>query len=112
MKEKFHQMNYLNFIGCFLTGTAAEVTPVSQIAKNNYKVCDTIIDLSKSYEKLVRKKKLLNLFCLQILRDLYLFLNIHNQYIKLEMQKTIKNYANCLSIIILKINNFISSFSS
>ena len=45
-----------NFTGCFLTGTAAEVTPVSQI--NNYKftVCDVIKDLSESYQQLVRKK--------------------------------------------------------
>jgi branched-chain amino acid aminotransferase len=46
-----------NFVGCFLTGTAAEITPVSKIAENNYKVCDLIIDLSSSYGKLVRKKK-------------------------------------------------------
>ena len=45
-----------NFVGCFLTGTAAEVTPVSCIAENKYKVCDTIIDLNESYQKLVRKK--------------------------------------------------------
>ena len=41
----------------FLTGTAAEVTPVSKILENNYKVCNLILDLSASYEKLVRKKK-------------------------------------------------------
>ena len=46
-----------NFVGCFLTGTAAEVTPVSQIAQHNFKVCDTILDLSDSYQKVVRKKK-------------------------------------------------------
>ena len=45
-----------NFIGCFLTGTAAEVTPVSQIDKFNFKVCSTIIDLSESYQSKVRKK--------------------------------------------------------
>ena len=45
-----------DFVGCFLTGTAAEVTPVSQIAKNNFKVCDLITDLNKSYQNLVRKK--------------------------------------------------------
>ena len=42
---------------CFLTGTAAEVTPVSCIAENHFKVCDTIIDLNESYQALVRKKK-------------------------------------------------------
>ena len=46
-----------NFVGCFLTGTAAEVTPVSQIDKFNFKVCDLIIDLSDSYQITVRKKK-------------------------------------------------------
>ena len=46
-----------SFAGCFLTGTAAEVTPVSCIAENQFKVCDTIIDLNESYQTLVRKKK-------------------------------------------------------
>ena len=46
-----------NFTGCFLTGTAAEVTPVSQIANYNFKVCKTIIELSNSYQLIVRKKK-------------------------------------------------------
>ena len=45
------------FEGCFLTGTAAEITPVSEIAGNKYKVCDLILDLSSSYGNLVRKKK-------------------------------------------------------
>ena len=45
-----------NFTGCFLTGTAAEVTPVSKISNYNFKVCDLIKDLSKSYQNLVRKK--------------------------------------------------------
>jgi branched-chain amino acid aminotransferase len=46
-----------NFAGCFLTGTAAEVTPVSCIADNKFKVCETIIDLNESYQALVRKNK-------------------------------------------------------
>jgi branched-chain amino acid aminotransferase len=45
-----------NFVGCFLTGTAAEVTPVSQIAKYKFKVCKIITDLNESYQALVRKK--------------------------------------------------------
>ena len=45
------------FVGCFLTGTAAEVTPVSCIADFKFKVCNTILDLSESYQTLVRKKK-------------------------------------------------------
>ena len=44
------------FIGCFLTGTAAEITPVSKIDKYNFKVCDLIKDLSISYQNMVRKK--------------------------------------------------------
>ncbi len=44
------------FEGCFLTGTAAEVTPVSQIQDFKFKVCNTIIDLSENYQSLVRKK--------------------------------------------------------
>ena len=44
------------FEGCFLTGTAAEVTPVSQISEYNFKVCDLITDLNSSYQNLVRKK--------------------------------------------------------
>jgi len=44
------------FIGCFLTGTAAEVTPVSCIADYQFKVCETIIDLNESYQSLVRNK--------------------------------------------------------
>tara|TARA_Y100000590_G_scaffold429603_1_gene542325 strand:- start:934 stop:1815 length:882 start_codon:yes stop_codon:yes gene_type:complete len=46
-----------NFEGCFLTGTAAEVTPVASIANFNFKVCKTIIDLADGYQILVRKKK-------------------------------------------------------
>ena len=46
-----------NFVGCFLTGTAAEVTPVSQIANFDFKVCETILELSGAYEAIVRNKK-------------------------------------------------------
>ncbi len=46
-----------NFLGCFLTGTAAEVTPVSCIAENQFNVCEMIIDLNESYQNLVKKKK-------------------------------------------------------
>ena len=45
-----------NMKECFLTGTAAEVTPVSQISEYDFKVCDLIKDLNKSYQDLVRKK--------------------------------------------------------
>ena len=53
-KIKLTEMS--KFVGCFLTGTAAEITPVSQIDKFNFGVCNVIIDLSKSYQLLVRKK--------------------------------------------------------
>ncbi len=46
-----------NFVGSFLTGTAAEVTPISKIANYDFKVCNTIIGLSDSYQLVVRKKK-------------------------------------------------------
>ena len=45
-----------DFVGCFLTGTAAEVTPVSKISEYSFKVCELITDLNKSYQSLVRKK--------------------------------------------------------
>ena len=44
------------FTGCFLTGTAAEITPVSQIDKFNFVVCDLVKDLNDSYQLMVRKK--------------------------------------------------------
>ena len=56
-ERKISPKELSSFVGCFLTGTAAEVTPVSKILQNNYKVCNLILDLSASYEKLVRKKK-------------------------------------------------------
>ena len=46
-----------NFDGCFLTGTAAEITPVASIADHKYKICDVILGLSKSFDQLVRQKK-------------------------------------------------------
>ena len=45
-----------NFVGCFLTGTAAEITPVSQINDYKFEICDVITDLNDSYQTLVRKK--------------------------------------------------------
>ena len=56
IERKIKPEEMKNFVGCFLTGTAAEVTPVSQIDKFNFKVCKTITDLNKSYQILVRKK--------------------------------------------------------
>ena len=56
-ERKISPSELSSFVGCFLTGTAAEVTPVSCIAKNKYKVCEMIIDLNESYQSLVKKKK-------------------------------------------------------
>jgi branched-chain amino acid aminotransferase len=56
-ERKINPSELSNFVGCFLTGTAAEVTPVSCIAENQFKVCNTIIDLNESYQTLVRKQK-------------------------------------------------------
>ena len=44
-----------NFVGCFITGTAAEITPVANILDNKFEVCDLIKDLSSNYEMLVGK---------------------------------------------------------
>ena len=44
-----------NFVGCFITGTAAEITPVANILSNKFEVCDLIKDLSSGYEMLVGK---------------------------------------------------------
>jgi len=56
IERKFKPNEMSNFVSCFLTGTAAEVTPVSQIDKYKFKVCNVIKDLSESYQALVRKK--------------------------------------------------------
>ena len=56
IERKIRPEELSDFVGCFLTGTAAEVTPVSQIQKYKFEVCDLIKDLSESYQQLVRKK--------------------------------------------------------
>ena len=56
VERKIKPEEMKDFTGCFLTGTAAEVTPVSQIAEYNFKVCSVITDLNESYQNLVRKK--------------------------------------------------------
>ena len=57
IERKIKPEEMSNFVGCFLTGTAAEVTPVACIDKYQFKVCDLIDNLSKKYQGLVRKKK-------------------------------------------------------
>jgi len=56
IERKIKPEEMKNFTGCFLTGTAAEITPVSKIDKYNFTVCNVIKDLSESYHALVRKK--------------------------------------------------------
>jgi len=62
MKEKgitVHERHIMpeelsNFEGCFLTGTAAEVTSVGQIADYTFTVGNLVLDIAASYEALVR----------------------------------------------------------
>ena len=56
IERKISPKELKDFVGCFLTGTAAEVTPVSKISNYSFKVCKTIMDLSDSYQSFVRKK--------------------------------------------------------
>jgi len=56
IEKKILPEDMKNYVGCFLTGTAAEVTPVAQIDKYNFKVCEVITDLNTNYQALVRKK--------------------------------------------------------
>ena len=56
VERKIKPEELSKFTGCFLTGTAAEVTPVSQIDKYKFTVCNVIKDISESYQSLVRKK--------------------------------------------------------
>ena len=55
IERKIKPEELSKFTGCFLTGTASEVTPVSQIDKYKFTVCNVIKDLSESYQALVRK---------------------------------------------------------
>ena len=55
-ERKISPNEMTDFAGCFLTGTAAEITPVSKIDKYDFKVCELIKDLSSSYQNVVRKK--------------------------------------------------------
>ena len=56
IERKIQPEEMKNFSGCFLTGTAAEITPVSQIDKYDFKICNIISDLTTAYQTLVRKK--------------------------------------------------------
>ena len=56
IERKIKPEEMRDFVGCFLTGTAAEVTPVSQISEYKFEVCNVIKDLNETYQNLVRKK--------------------------------------------------------
>ena len=56
LERKIKPEELKDFVGCFLTGTAAEITPVSEINEYKFKICELISDLNKSYQFLVRKK--------------------------------------------------------
>ena len=56
IERKIKPEEMSEFTGCFLTGTAAEVTPVSQISEYSFKVCELIKELNQTYQILVRKK--------------------------------------------------------
>ena len=55
IERKIKPEEMKNFVGCFLTGTEAEVTPVSQINDYKFEVCQIISDLNNAYQNLVRK---------------------------------------------------------
>ena len=57
IERKIKMEDMASFVGCFLTGTAAEITPVASINEYNFKVCNIITELSESYQGLVRRKK-------------------------------------------------------
>ena len=79
-----------NFSGCFLTGTAAEVTPVSQIDKYKFNVCNVIKDLSESYQALVQKKTTANFFHLLKQHVQCSYEHNHKPVYKLKMQIAIE----------------------
>jgi branched-chain amino acid aminotransferase len=59
MQIKVHERHIMpeeleSFEQCWLTGTAAEVTPVGQIGDYNFVVGDLTKRVSETYEKLVR----------------------------------------------------------
>ena len=56
VERKIKTEEMKSFVGCFLTGTAAEITPVAQIDNFNFETCNLISNLSESYQVLVRKK--------------------------------------------------------
>jgi len=56
IEKKIKPEDLKSYKGCFLTGSAAEVTPVSQVGEYSFEVLDLIGKLSDLYQALVRKK--------------------------------------------------------
>ena len=56
IERKIQPDEMKNFSGCFLTGTAAEITPVATINDYNFTTCNVISGLNGDYQALVRKK--------------------------------------------------------
>ena len=56
VEKKIKLEDLPNFKGSFLTGSAAEVTPVSQIGEYHFTVLDLIGKLSDLYQSMVRQK--------------------------------------------------------
>ena len=56
IEKKIKPEDLKSYKGCFLTGSAAEVTPVSQVGEYSFEVLDLTGKLSDLYQALVRKK--------------------------------------------------------
>ena len=56
IEKKIKPEDLKSYKGCFLTGSAAEVTTVSQVGEYSFEVLDLIGKLSDLYQALVRKK--------------------------------------------------------
>ena len=57
-EEEKEEEELKNFEACFLTGTAAEVTPVSQIGDYSFKVTNSIGSFFDKYLEIVNRKVL------------------------------------------------------
>lgn len=56
VERQIHPDELDSFEQCFLTGTAAEVTPVAEIGENKFKVGELVRTLCTDYDRLVREE--------------------------------------------------------